>query len=376
MVSGPSIRVVHVVVAGDIGGAERLLVDLASRPGESGAAHAVALMTPNRKLADMIGKAGLRLHDRGSVRENPLSYLWQSFGPSAHRWLERVFAQERATIAHLHTFGSHVVGTRAARRARIPILRTEHHVQYFIDPSSAYFTRWSLRRVDASAAVSQYVADTIARIVPGAPKLHVVRNGVDVQYFCPRQASAAGRERPFTLGIVCRLEPWKGVDLAIEAAARTPEIRLDVVGDGSERARLQALVTQRGLGDRVRFLGLLADPRNAYADVDAIVNASQDEPLGLSVLEALAMERPVVAFAGGGIPEIVQDRKTGWLVGERSAQALGNAMREAASDRGRARAFGEAGRRFVHAAARIETMCEGYRAIYQDLAARPPRVKP
>lgn len=359
----------HVVVAGDIGGAERLLVDLASRPKETGAEHVVALMTPNRALAAMFARAGLTIRDRGPVRENPLAYLWRSLGPSDVAWLERVLVEERASVAHLHTFGSHVIGTRAALRANVPMLRTEHHIQYFVDPSTKVFTRWSLARVDRTVAISQYVADWVTRAVPAiASRLRVVLNGVDADYFSARPQSAAAVERPFTFAVVCRLEPWKGVDLVVEAALHATNFCIEIVGDGSERARLERLVKDKNLADRVRFRGYLADPRVAVADADALVSASKDEPLGLSVLEALAMERPVVAFAGGGIPEIVQDGETGWLARERSAATLARAMSEAASDRPRARRFGIAGRKFVDERCRIETMCRGYRAVYEELA--------
>jgi glycosyltransferase involved in cell wall biosynthesis len=266
-----------------------------------------------------------------------------------------------------------VLGTRAALRARVPIVRTEHHVQYFVDPSTRSFTRWSLARVDRSVAISQYVADWVTRAVPGiTSRLRVVLNGVDADYFSPRAPSAAAAERPFTFAVVCRLEPWKGVDLVVEAASRAEGFCVDIVGDGSERARLERLAREKGIADRVRFLGYLADPRAAVADADAVVNASRDEPLGLSVLEALAMERPVVGFAGGGLPEIVQHGETGWLVKERSALALSAAMSDAASDRARARRFGVAGRRFIEERCRIETMCRGYGAVYEELAAARP----
>ena len=365
------LRVVHVVVAGDIGGAERLLVDLASRPEESGAEHVVALLTPNRKLAAMFSEAGLSIRDRGPVRENPIAYLWRSFGPSDVAWLANVLREERASVAHLHTFASHVLGTRAALRAGVPTIRTEHHVQYFIDPSTRFFTRWSLARVDRSVAISQYVADWVTRAVPAiAPRLRVVLNGVDADYFSPRAPSeaAARAERPFTFAVVCRLEPWKGVDLVVEAASREKGFSVDIVGDGSERTRLERLARDKGVADRVRFLGYQPDPRAAVADANAVVNSSREEPLGLSVLEALAMERPVIGFAGGGIPEIVQHGETGWLVQERSAGALAATMAEAASDRARASRFGVAGRRFVEERCRIETMCRGYRAVYEELA--------
>jgi len=358
----------HVVVAGDLGGAERLLVDLATRPDESGATHAVALMTPNLALLRLFEDAGLRVFDRGRVRENPLAYLWRSLGPSDVAWLARLLEVEGATIAHLHTFGSHVVGTRAALRARVPILRTEHHVQYFVDPSSSPFTRWSLRRAHSVVAISEYVRSFVARTAPyAAARMRVVRNGVDADYFSVRTSPAG--DHPFTFGVVCRLEPWKEVNLVIDALARVDVARLDVVGDGSQRASLEARARSLGLGERVRFLGYVRDPRNAVAACDAAINSSRDEPLGLSVLEALAMGRPVIAFAGGGIPEIVKDGETGWLVRERTVEALALRMREAASDRPRARAMGEAGRAFVEAECRIERMCQGYARAYADLGA-------
>jgi glycosyltransferase involved in cell wall biosynthesis len=360
----PEVKVVHVVVAGDIGGAERLLVDLASRPEASGAEHAVALMTPNPALREYFARARLRLVDRGPVLENPLAYLWRSLGPRDTAWLADVLRSEQADVAHLHTFQSHVVGTRAALRAGVKVLRTEHHVQYFTDLSTARFTRWSIGRVDSVVAISDYVARFVAEHLPGARrKLRTVRNGVDADHFTPRPWVTEG---PFTFVVVCRLEPWKQVELVIDALREAPGARLLVAGDGSSRAALEARA--RPLGERVRFLGYCADPRDALAQGHVAVSSSRDEPLGLSVLEAQATGRPVVAFAGGGIPEVVRDGETGWLVRDRSPHALAARMREAMADPDRARAFGEAARRWVDAEHRIERMCSGYGEAYRALA--------
>jgi glycosyltransferase involved in cell wall biosynthesis len=359
-------RVLHVVVAGDIGGAERLLVDLASRPSLSGAEHAIALMTPNPKLREYLMRIGIRVIDRGPVRENPLAYLWRSLGPRDTAWLADVIAREGAKIAHLHTFQSHVVGTRAAHRAGVKILRTEHHIQYFVDPSTSAFTRWSLERADAVVAISDYVAEFVARSAPRArKKMRTVRNGVDADYFAPRPWPVSSPSDAFTFVVVCRLEPWKHVELVVEAMRSVPGARLVIAGDGSERARLEALA--RPLGSRVAFLGYCADPREAFASGHVAVSGARDEPLGLSVLEAQAMGRPVVAFTGGGIPEIVRDGETGWLVQERSVDALAARMREAASDIEQARRMGEAAGRYVDREHRIERMCDGYGAVYASL---------
>ena len=129
-------RVMHVVVAGEIGGAERLLSELATRPEATGADHEVALMTPNPALAAYFGAAGLVVHHRGATREGPLEYLRRAFGAADVGWLIGVLRERRAGIVHTHTLGSHVVGTRAARAARVPQVRTEHHVMHYQDPSS------------------------------------------------------------------------------------------------------------------------------------------------------------------------------------------------------------------------------------------------
>ena len=363
-----AIRVLHVVVAGDIGGAERLLVDLGRRPQASGAEHVVALMTPNEALLRYFRDAGLEVVDRGRVRENPAAYLWRSFGRADVAWLEETMRREKADVAHLHTFASHVVGLRAARRAGIPALRTEHHVQYFLDWDTRYFTRWSLARVDAVVAISDYVRDFVARLEPSVvARMRVVRNGVDADYFAPRPAPTGGAaDAPFTFVVVCRLVPWKGVDLVIEAMHDVPAAHLHVVGDGPERARLEARAAS--LGRRVRFLGYQKDPRDCFAAADAVINSSREEPLGLSVLEAESMARPVIAFAGGGVPEVVKNGTTGWLVPERSVAPLARAMRDAASSRARAQAMGAAARALVESEHRIERMCAGYAECYARLA--------
>src|ERR1700683_5121331 len=110
--AGSRPKVVHVIVAGEVGGAERLLMDLASRPEQSGADHCIALMTPSARLRERLHSAGLSIRDRGPVHENPLAYLWGSFGPTDFAWLVRVLAEERADLVHVHTFGAHVLGVR------------------------------------------------------------------------------------------------------------------------------------------------------------------------------------------------------------------------------------------------------------------------
>jgi L-malate glycosyltransferase len=353
----------HVVVGGDIGGAERVVTDLATRPEQTGADHQVALFTPNRALAAYFAKAGVRAHDRGPVRENPLAYLYRSLGPADVAWLSERLAGEAIDVVHTHTFGSHVLGTRAARRVRRPQVRTEHHVMHYFDASSSPFTRWAAARTDRLVAVSEYVRRVLADAAPAlAGRMTVIRNGVDTTHFGPRERG----EGDFCAGVVCRLTGWKRVHLAVEAAAMSG-VELVVVGDGEERVRLEALALERGA--RVRFVGFQADTRGYVAACDVILSTAESEPLGLSVLEALAMGRPVIAFATGGIPEIVENDVTGMLVTEATVAALARVLDRARRDRSSLPAMGVSARRFVVEHCSIDRMCQGYAAEYEAVAS-------
>jgi glycosyltransferase involved in cell wall biosynthesis len=356
------LRVMHVVVAGDIGGAERLLVDLATRAGATGADHQVALLTPNRRLARYLTDAGLEVHDRGTVRENPFAYLSTALGPGDVSWLAALLVDRHIDVVHTHTLGSHVLGTRAALRTRRPQVRTEHHVMHYGALSSSAFTRWAAARTDRIVAVSDYVLYALTRTAPAAAaKTTVVRNAVDAERWRPRPRLDGG----FRVGVVSRLTAWKRVHLVLRAAAAAA-VDLWVIGDGEERARLEALA-RRG-GAVVRFVGYQSDPRPFVAECDAIVSAAEGEPLGLSLLESLSMERPVIAFAEGGVPEIVQHGVSGVLVTKSTAAALGEALSNARRDRAGLARMGAAGRAFVLEHCDVRQMCEGYASVYRGLS--------
>lgn len=369
--------VVHVVAAGEIGGAERMLVDLASSPrapsGRWTRAHSIALFTPNEALRALFRDAGLDVDDRGPVREGPLSYLASTLGPGDVRWLTSVLERRRATVCHLHTFASQVLGTRAARRAGVRVVRTEHSTRVYEDPSCWPFSRWSLRRADAVVFISNHVRNVAlgraAHLLdPG--RTRIVHNGVDVERFAPRDEgpadTTAERVRFVALG---RLDRRKGLDLALGALAIVPGAELDIVGDGDERASLEERAHRLGLRDRVRFLGHARDVRSAIARSDVLLSSAREEGLGIALLEGMAMARPVVAVPTGGIPEIVEDGETGWLATERSAAALAHVMRAAIDAPEERRRRGLRARTQVVERFSVDAMRDGYEAVYAHLSA-------
>ena len=362
-------NVVHVVAAGEVGGAERMLVDLLRDPPGN---HSVALFTPSERVRRVFEP--FDVDDRGVVREGPLPFLASAFGRTDVRWLAGVLERRRASVVHLHTFASQVLGTRAAERIGARIVRTEHSTRVYEDPSCWPFARWSLPRADAVVFISEHVRRVALARAPDLARTFVVPNGVDLERFVPRPPRRPdGRVRFVAVG---RLDARKGLDLAIAALVHVPGAELVLVGDGEERRRLSALAARLGVQDRVRFEGFAADVREALADADVALSSAREEGLGIALLEAMAMERPVVGVPVGGVLELVVSGETGWLAATRTADALAGVMRSAAADPGECARRGRNARERVVRHFSVSAMRDGYRNVYARVTPRSPLESP
>ena len=372
--------IVHVVAAGEVGGAERMLVRLA-RGGSATRRHIVALWTDDPALKILFEEAGLTVVSPPERTGARLTARLRMTGQPDVAWLAGYLASVGAAAVQLHTSASHVLGTRAGLRAGVPIVRTEHSRRVYDNWACRPFSAWSLRRAARVVAVSHDLRRLIAGRFPSlADRLSVIHNGV------PLDGSAAaarlrrpprGNDDPIQFVLAARLEPRKAIDRALRALAQVPGARLDIVGDGPMRGDLERLATALDLGPRVRFWGYRADPETVVAQADAAICSSIAEGLPLGLLEAMALERPVVSVPVGGVPELVADGDTGWLASDVSEEALTAAVR-AAVTAGRS----ELGRRGARARAAVERSFsdEGMRRAYEDLYAallsRPPSLFP
>jgi glycosyltransferase involved in cell wall biosynthesis len=368
-------RVAHVVVAGEIGGAERMLIDLARSP-ETDAEHRVFVFTPSRALVSTFRDSGLAVTDRGFVRENPAAFLYRQLAPADTAWLVAELERARPDVVHLHTLGSHVLGTRAARAAKIPVIRTEHSTRVYDDPTAWPFSRWSLARVALAVCVSQHVRDVASKKAPRV-RFCVVHNGVDTVRFGASPPPLLESGQPLSLLLLGRTDPRKGVDLALRALASTTGVALTIAGDGPERASLEELARELGVADRARFVGHVADPRDAIRDCHAIVCASRKEGLGIAFLEAMAMGRPVVGLATDGVAEIV-DAETSFVARPSDGGDDGARVSQLADEMARARdhaselaARGARARERVLTAFSRSSTAKAYGKIYRSVSAPP-----
>jgi glycosyltransferase involved in cell wall biosynthesis len=172
-------------------------------------------------------------------------------------------------------------------------------------------------------------------------------------------------ERPVVL-TVARLDKQKGLDCLLEAAALVPEARFVLAGDGPERARLVAQAHALGLNDQVVFLGYRRDIPELLASCDLFVLPSLFEGLPLSILEAMAAGKPVIASAINGTDEAVFHGKTGLLVPPGDAAALSQAIRTLLFDPALAQRLVTAGRSQVQREFSVETMVQRVTDIYRE----------
>jgi glycosyltransferase involved in cell wall biosynthesis len=231
------------------------------------------------------------------------------------------------------------------------------------------------RRVGRYICVSRFVADAcISHVGWPAGRVSVVHNGIDPAPWehgdaqAGRSALGAG-EAPVALTLA-RLDPQKGLEVLVEAAARTPGVRFAIAGEGPERPALEAQIARLELADRVTLLGRREDAPDLLAGCDLFVLPSRFEGLPVSVVEAMAASRPVVATAIGGTDEAVVEGETGLLVPAGDAAALAAAVGRIASDGGLRDAMGAAGRERALAAFTAAEMARAVEATYVELLGK------
>lgn len=251
--------------------------------------------------------------------------------------LDAAIAEGRPDVVHVHGTQlrqSWVVAWAAARG--LPTMYTE---QVTIDewggPTEATAVATMIADAGVIVCVSDRARDSVVRALRGAREVAVVRQPV------PGNGASSPPIRtdgPLHLLCVARLEHYKGIDVLLHAAAKARaagvDFRLQLAGDGSERKALMTLAQTLGLTDIV-FLGALAPEAVAVAlhAADLMVLPSRGEGLPVSIVEAMANGRPVLATRAGGTGEVVQDGVTGLLVDPEQPDQLAAALAQLAADR-------------------------------------------
>jgi glycosyltransferase involved in cell wall biosynthesis len=275
----------------------------------------------------------------------------------------------RPDLIHAHWwFPGGLVGTWLRRRWGVPLVLTMHgsDVRLAASPMVGRLFRHVLARCDAVTTVSSWLAQQTRAVAP-ATRPVVAPMPIKPDIFHP----GGVRDRD-TLLFVGKLNAQKGVEHLLQALARMrtrPSVEI-VVGVGSAPEDVRGLARRLGVESQLRWLPLL--PQAALADryraCTALVMPAMEEGLGLVAAEALLCETPVVAFASGGLTDLIVDGRTGLLVPPGDADALAHALDGLLAREDHGASLGVAGRQAMLQRFGPEAVADRYVAIYRDAA--------
>lgn len=359
-------RVVHLVSGDLFAGAEAATLALVRALARRRELRASALVLNRGELASRLAAAGIEV----------------TLEPEAGRGFCALACAVRARLAdadlvHAHRYKEDVLAALSGR----PFVATQHgRPEPFAGAAAVRMgvygalDRLARRRARALIAVSPEVAEWLAARAGRTP-VFVAPNGIDT----PAAAAAAAPwpERRRCVGVVARLVPVKDVGLAIDAVAGARGVTLEIVGDGPERAALEARARARGAGDRIRFLGFEPSPPERVAGWRALLVTSHHEGHPIGVLEALAVGTPIVSAPLRGVAEVIDagvDGRAGWTLPDRDPARWSQALVQIVEDDVAGLAASRLAQRRFAAAFTADAAAERVLAIYRAaLGGASPR---
>jgi sugar transferase (PEP-CTERM/EpsH1 system associated) len=369
-------RVMYVVHHLDIGGTERLVVDMArTMRAQHDIETSVCCLDKLGTWGEDLRLEGIPTHCVDRQPGLDLKAAWR---------LSRVLRRQRVDVMHCHQYPAFFYGAIASLFApATKVIFTEHGRAYpdHVSSKRAWANRWVLRRwTDAITSVSHTVKRCLVELerFPDE-RIEVIPNGIEPQRYIAaadagatqRAALGIGRDE-LVVGIVGRLDPVKDHVTLLHAFARVyhemPHARLFIVGDGETRCELEALTQSLQLTPAVRFLGFRSDVPALLPAFDVFCLSSRMESLPVAVLEAMATGLPVVATAVGDVPRVVEDGVTGRLCPPGDVEQLAESLRILLLRPRWRQRMGAAGRERVQQHFTRERMLERYKDVYRRVS--------
>ena len=365
-------KILQIGSARTIGGGEKHLVDLVN--GLHGRGHEVYVaIRPDSGL-----RAELHaLPERNILAlptEGPLNIL-NAFN------LAQFIRESKVDIIHGHIAPDYVLASLAAKRAGRGKLVITRHVLFQLNKLHSKM----LKRVDGVIAVSQAVADSLHAFDPA--KITVIHNGIDLSRFT-RDGDArdwlqslvkSDIRNSFIVGMVGHLAPIKGQEEFVKAAAIVSSRRTDmafvIAGEdksrtGENRRQLEQLIHNLGLEGRVHLLGWVDNVPRLLSALDLLISPSRSEPFGLSIVEAMACEVPIIATKSEGAREILEDGVTGKLLRSGNPEELADAIVSMLDDEEKRRRLVARALEVVRNRFALESMVSATEQVYESLLAR------
>lgn len=297
--------------------------------------------------------------------------------------LSRAIRQLQPEVIHAHD--SHAVAMAAlALSITAPVPRPPIVVSRRLELRIANhsFSKWKYSQADAFIATCESIADRLVKDGIPRHKTRIVHDGVDVDWVRRLQTGHVHAEfflptgAPI-VGTMTALLPHKGHRYLIDAAALVvrdvPDARFVIIGDGETRPQLEEQIRRLHLERHVFLAGLRSNALELVKGFDFFVLSSISEGMSLTLVDAMAASKPAVATNAGGIPEVVVDGRTGYLVPPRDPPAMAARIVELLENQGLRTTMGAAALARVRQHFTIERMVDGTVEVYRSLVAGTAR---
>jgi glycosyltransferase involved in cell wall biosynthesis len=367
------LRVLQLISSGGYYGAENMLLNLAQSQKSMGC-------DPCLLLFYNVHQPNVELYERARSRDLSARMLRCEGRAdlSAIREIREYIRAEQVDLIHTHGYKADLYGYLAARAESKPIVATCHNWVGGTAALGIYnrLDRMALRNFNGVAAVSDAVARQLQQAGIAENNIYTIANGIDIDRFIgaePAWFGPAGCRPGKTIGIVARLDLQKGFEYLLEAFAGItsshPDARLVIVGEGPDEAAIAAIVDRLNLRSKTAFAGQRGDMPNVYAACDIFVLPSLNEGLPMTVLEAMAAARPVIASNVGAIPTVVRNGETGLLVEPCDAAGLKAALDLLLGDPALSSRLANNGHDWVRRNFTSEGMAASYQRMYETVLA-------
>ncbi len=338
--------------------------------------HEVHLMSYGNPIRLTRDLPGIHYH-QVVVQEYPL-FRYPPYALALSAKMAEVVEESNLDILHVHYAIPHaasaIMARSMCRSSNVRVVVTLHGTDITIvgnDPAYRRVTRYCIEEADAVTAVSQSLAEETTNSLSVDAPITVVSNFVDLNRF--RRPEGRGPIEPTCLH-VSNFRPVKRVMDLVRAFSiavdRGVEGRLVLVGEGPDRPAAQALTRDLGVSARVEFRGPQDDIETILSGASVFALPSEYESFGLAALEAMACGVPVLATRTGGVPEVVEDGKTGILCGVGDVESLAAGLCQLLNNPKAAEAMGDAARVRAEERFSLGRVLPKYEAVYRG--ARPP----
>jgi glycosyltransferase involved in cell wall biosynthesis len=293
--------------------------------------------------------------------------------------------RERVTIWHGHDYKTNALGLLLKRFWPMRLVTTVHGWVHHTARTPFYYRidQLCLPRYERVICVSDDLLDACLSVGVPAKTLVLLENGIDGVDYTRRQSSAEAKCRlglpleGFVIGAVGRLAAEKGFDILIRALhtllGQGLDVRLVIVGEGGERTKLEKLANELGISERVQLPGWQADVRGYFEAMDVFALSSYREGLPNVLLEAMALDVPVVATRVNGVPRLVQDGRNGLLVAPDDLNGLTTALAGILKNAALRELFRVAGRHTIETRYSFVTRMQRLARLYDDILKPVPR---